>query len=61
MRYVGEPVAVIVAASRQIAEDAAPLVEVEYEMLAPCVDIETALDRTRRWSTTANLIMSQDS
>jgi carbon-monoxide dehydrogenase large subunit len=45
VRYVGEPVAVIVATSRQIAEDAAPLVEVEYEMLRPCVDIETALDR----------------
>ena len=43
VRYVGEPVAVIVAASRQIAEDAAPLVEVEYEPLPPCVDIESAL------------------
>ena len=43
VRYVGEPVAVIVAASRQIAEDAAPLVEVEYETLPPCVDIESAL------------------
>jgi carbon-monoxide dehydrogenase large subunit len=45
VRYVGEPVAVIVAASRQIAEDAAPLVEVEYEPLPPCVDIESALDK----------------
>jgi carbon-monoxide dehydrogenase large subunit len=44
VRYVGEPVAVIVAASRQIAEDAAALVEVNYETLAPCVDIESALD-----------------
>ena len=43
VRYVGEPVAVIVAVSRQVAEDAAPLVEVEYEPLAPCVDIENAL------------------
>jgi aerobic carbon-monoxide dehydrogenase large subunit len=43
VRYVGEPVAVIVAVSRQIAEDAAPLVEVEYEPLPACVDIERAL------------------
>ncbi len=45
VRYVGEPVAVIVAVSRQIAEDAAPLVEVEYEILAPCVDIGRAVDK----------------
>ncbi|HEY2919809.1 MAG TPA: molybdopterin-dependent oxidoreductase [Candidatus Binatia bacterium] len=43
VRYVGEPVAVIVASSRQLAEDAEPLVEVEYELLLPCVDIEQAL------------------
>ena len=45
VRYVGEPVAVIVATSRQIAEDAAALVEVDYEILPPCVDIEKALDK----------------
>jgi carbon-monoxide dehydrogenase large subunit len=44
VRYVGEPVAVIVASSRQIAEDAAPLVRVDYEPMIPCVDIERALD-----------------
>ena len=43
VRYVGEPVAVIVATSRQLAEDAAPLVQVDYEPMAPCVDIEKAL------------------
>ena len=31
VRYVGEPVAVIVATSRQLAEDAAALVQVDYE------------------------------
>jgi aerobic carbon-monoxide dehydrogenase large subunit len=45
VRYVGEPVAVIVAASRQVAEDAAPLVEVDYEPLPSCVEIESALDK----------------
>jgi aerobic carbon-monoxide dehydrogenase large subunit len=43
VRYVGEPVAVIVACSRQLAEDAASLMEVVYEPLPPCVDIEKAL------------------
>ena len=31
VRYVGEPVAVIVAKARHLAEDVAPLVEVDYE------------------------------
>ena len=43
VRYVGEPVAVIVAESQHLAEDAAPLVEIEYEVLPACVDIEKAL------------------
>lgn len=43
VRYVGEPVAVIVANSRQLAEDAAALVEVGYEPFEPCVEIEKAL------------------
>ena len=43
VRYVGEPVAVIVAQARHLAEDAAPLVEVEYEVTTACVEIEKAL------------------
>ena len=38
VRYVGEPVAVIVASDRYLAEDAAELVEVEYEPLQAIVD-----------------------
>jgi len=38
VRYVGEPVALVVAESRYIAEDAAELVEVEYEPLAAVID-----------------------
>ena len=38
VRYVGEPVALVVAESRYIAEDAAELVEIEYEPLAAVVD-----------------------
>jgi len=36
--YVGEPVAAIAAISRHIAEDAAELIEVDYEPLEPVVD-----------------------
>ena len=38
VRYAGEWVAAVVAENRYVAEDAAELVEVEYEMLAPVVD-----------------------
>jgi 2-furoyl-CoA dehydrogenase large subunit len=38
VRYVGEPVAVVVAESRAIAEDAAELIDVTYEQLPPVVD-----------------------
>ncbi len=43
VRYQGEPVAAIVATSPQIADDAAELVQVEYESLDVVVDAEEAL------------------
>ena len=36
--FVGEPIALVAAASRYIAEDAASLVEVDYEVLTPVTD-----------------------
>ena len=42
--YVGEAVAVILAESRYVAEDAANLVDVEYESLPVASDIRTAFD-----------------
>lgn len=42
VRYSGEPVAVIVARSRYAAEDAAELIEVDYEPLEPVLDTEAA-------------------
>jgi 2-furoyl-CoA dehydrogenase large subunit len=44
VRYVGEPVAVVVAADRYLAEDALDLIEVDYEPLAAIVDPRDALD-----------------
>ncbi|HEX3969973.1 MAG TPA: xanthine dehydrogenase family protein molybdopterin-binding subunit [Stellaceae bacterium] len=43
-RYSGEWVAAVVAESRALAEDAAELVEVDYEPLTPVTDPEQALD-----------------
>lgn len=43
VRFVGEPVVAVVADSRAIAEDAAALVDVDYEPLDPVVDGEAAL------------------
>lgn len=43
VRFVGEPVVFVVAADRYIAEDALPLVAVEYEPLPPVVDSDAAL------------------
>lgn len=42
VRYVGEPVAVVVATSRYAAEDALEAVEVDYEPLPAVVDAEAA-------------------
>lgn len=43
VRYVGEPVAVVVAQDRYVAEDALDLIRVEYEMLPVAADIESAV------------------
>ncbi len=42
VRFVGEPVAVVVAEDRYIAEDALDLIKVDYEPLAVVMDIEEA-------------------
>lgn len=43
VRFVGEPVAVVVAADRYVAEDAAELVSIDYELLDPVVGVRNAL------------------
>jgi CO/xanthine dehydrogenase Mo-binding subunit len=44
VRYVGEIIAMVVADDRYVAEDAAALIEVEYEPLPAVVDLATATD-----------------
>jgi len=44
VRYVGEPVAAVLAATRYQAEDAAERVDVAYETLTPVLDAHAALE-----------------
>src|SRR3977135_2453044 len=46
VRYVGEPVALIVADTRYLAEDAADLVRVDYEPLAAVIDPKVAREKS---------------
>ena len=44
VRFVGDPVAIVVAATRALAEDARELVDVQYEPLPALPDVDAALD-----------------
>ncbi len=44
VRYFGEPVAVVVAETPYIAEDAISLIEVDYEVLPPVLDTYAAME-----------------
>ncbi|WP_068279073.1 xanthine dehydrogenase family protein molybdopterin-binding subunit [Aldersonia kunmingensis] len=46
VRYVGDPVALVIAYDRYVAEDAAELVVVDYEELTPVINYETAEEAT---------------
>jgi len=48
VRYVGEPVAAVMATSRYLAEDALDLIEVEYEPLPAVASVEQASSPERR-------------
>ena len=45
VRYMGEPVAAVVAANRYLAQDAVEAIEVEYEPLPVVASIEDAIKR----------------
>src|SRR5437764_219417 len=44
VRYFGEPLAVVVADNRYLAEDAAEMISVDYDLLPIVVDPETAME-----------------
>jgi aerobic carbon-monoxide dehydrogenase large subunit len=45
VRFVGEPVAAVVARSRYVARDAVDLIEVDYDPLDAAIDVEKAAER----------------
>ena len=49
VRYVGEPIALVLAESRALAEDAAELVLPDYEPLAAVVEPREAVEELTRW------------
>jgi carbon-monoxide dehydrogenase large subunit len=44
VRFVGDPIAMVIAESRAIAEDGCDAIDIEYEALAAVIDYETAAD-----------------
>ena len=56
--YAGDVLAVVVAETRQAARDAAPLVDVEYEVLDPVVDPVAAIDAAQIavWGSDSNVL-----
>jgi aerobic carbon-monoxide dehydrogenase large subunit len=52
VRYVGQPVAIVVAETRALAEDAVELVDVDYERLEAVVEPRSAGERLVTWSRT---------
>src|SRR5919109_1451586 len=63
VRFVGDPVAIVIADSRYLAEDARDAIEVDYEPLQPVASIEHALDEQRPalFDELGNNIVFQDS
>ena len=53
VRYAGQPVVLVAASSRAEAEDAAELVEVDYELLDPVLDPRAAPETLLRFARTA--------
>ena len=49
VRYAGQPVAAVLADSRALAEDAAELVEVDYELLDPVLDARGSEVTVSHW------------
>jgi len=63
VRLVGDPVALIVAEDRYIAEDARALIDVDYDPLDPVGTMDTALDPTSApvWEKAGSNVLYQDS
>lgn len=47
VRFAGEPIAIVVAEDRYLAEDALDLIKIDFEYIEPVVDMETALNKDK--------------
>jgi aerobic carbon-monoxide dehydrogenase large subunit len=56
--FVGEPIAIVVAADRYVAEDAAALIEVDYEVLAAAIDCRAEGAPSARRELRSNRVIS---
>jgi len=61
VRFVGELVAVVLASNRYIGEDAAELIEVDYEALPAVADIDAALSCAPIHGSTSSNVLFQSS
>ena len=59
VRFVGEPVAVVMAETRALAVDAAELVNVDYEVLAPVVSVTDALENASELFDGGNVVLTE--
>jgi carbon-monoxide dehydrogenase large subunit len=50
VRFVGDPVVMVVAENRALAEDACELVTVDYEPIEPVLDLDAAIAEPKRWA-----------
>ena len=50
VRFVGDPVVMVVAETRAVAEDACELVTVDYDAIEPVLDLPGALAEPTRWA-----------
>jgi carbon-monoxide dehydrogenase large subunit len=62
VRFVGDPVAIVIATSRAVAEDGCELIDVEYEAIDPVTSVEQALDPSRPniWSKAQGNVMYEN-
>ncbi len=56
VRFVGEPIALVVARTRRIAEQAAELVEVAYEQYEPVLTVEESFDEKKKVHPKSNTV-----
>jgi len=63
VRVVGDPVAIVVAESRRVAEDACELIDVEYEPIAAIANMAQAMDPMRPpiWPRARSNVLWEDS